>query len=91
MWKVTENKAANGQQDLRVKILLKEIAQYDHVHTASNFEAIFKKEVQEIPAKNNFSASLMYKIKALSDYEFEVWKMTTAGDFKSKMCVITKS
>jgi len=85
MWKLTENKSPKGQQEIKIKSLLKEMADYSYATYAEQFENQFKALVKEIPRSNNFSADLMYKVTRRNNKSVEVWKMTVAGDFKHKM------
>ena len=85
MWKLTENKAPKGQQELRVKLLLLEMAEVSWITYAGQFEDSFKQRIQEIPRTNNYSAELMYKVTQRNLKSIEVWKLTVTGDYKHKM------
>lgn len=84
-WKITENKSPKGQQEIKVKTLLKEMAEYSYATYAEAFENHFKQLVLDIPKTNNFSADVMFKVTQRNQKSVEVWKMTTTGDFNYKM------
>lgn len=85
MWKLTENKSPKGQQEIRVKILLSEMAEYSFATYAEQFENHFKEMVKQIPKSNNYSADLLFKITQRNLKSVEVWKLTVTGEFKHKM------
>lgn len=84
-WRITEHKCSQQNQELKVKILLKEMAEYSYATYAESFENHFKSLVQEIPKTNSFSADLLYKVTQRNMKSVEVWKMDVCGDFKYKM------
>lgn len=85
MWKLIENKTPKGIQELKVKLMLIDIANYTYATYSEAFESVFKQRIAEIPRTNNFSADLMFKCTTRNLKSVEIWKMTVAGDFKSKM------
>lgn len=85
MWILTENKCPKGQQEIKVKIMLQEMAEYTFAYDAESFERAFKDQIKEIPRTNNFSADLLFKITHRNNKSVEVWKMTIKGDFKEKL------
>ena len=85
MWKLTENKSPKGQQEIKVKILVKEMSQYSYAPYAEAFENHFKQLVKEIPRTNNFSADLLFKVIARNLKSVEVWKMKITGEFNYKL------
>lgn len=85
MWKVTEHKRSNQQQEIKVAQLVREMAEYSYATYAEQFENHFKERIQEIPRTNNFSADLLYQVTQRNHKSVEVWKMTTQRDFKYKM------
>lgn len=84
MWKLTENKTADTEQELKVKALLREMSD-SYAETAGEFENHFKQLVKDIPRSNNYSADLLYKLTPRNQKSVEVWKMTPKGDYKYKM------
>lgn len=87
-WKITEHKRPKSIQDKKVKALLQEMSEYSYATYASEFDYHFKQLVQEIPATNNFPASLMFKVTQRNLKSVEVWKMTAEGEFNFKMFTI---
>lgn len=86
MWIVKSHKEAKGQQDIQLKLLIKEMAEYTYATYAEQFETAFKSLIEtEIKATNNFKPSLMYKVTPRNQKSIEVWKMTVKGDFKEKL------
>lgn len=85
MWKLTEHKSPSGEQEIKVKILLKEMAAESYAWDAESFERKFILCLKELPRRNNFSADLMYKVTHRNTKSVEVWKLTASGDFKHKM------
>ncbi len=85
MWKIKQHKTPKSQQDLRVKVLLNEMAEYSYATNADEIELQFKRLIKEIPKTNSFEAGLMYKVTPRNKKSVEVWKMTVTGDFKTKM------
>lgn len=86
MWKVTSHKEPKGQQDIQLKMLIKEMAEYTYATYASQFEYAFESLIEtEIKATNSFKPSLMYKVTPRNQKSVEVWKLTVQGDFKEKL------
>lgn len=88
MWKLTENKAPKGQQELRVKILLREMSEYSYATNAQEFENHFKNRIKEIPRTNNYSADLLYGVKYHDQKLVEIWKKKVTGEFNYKMFTV---
>jgi len=84
-WQLTEHKSPNGKQEIEVKMLLKEMAEYTYATYAEAFEKHFNQLVKDIPKTNNYSADLLYKVTQRNLKSVEVWKMTITGEFKYKM------
>lgn len=84
-WKIEENKIPKNKQEIEVKQLLKEMAEYSYATYAEQFANHFKKLLEEIPKSNNFSADLLYKAKPISSKKVEIWKLTISGEYKTKM------
>lgn len=85
MWQLTQHRVPKGLQEISVKALLKEMAEYTYATYAESFESSFLSQLTDIPNKNNFSADLLYKVKQINSTSVEVWKMKPDGDFKYKM------
>lgn len=85
MWKVTEHKRSNQQQELNVVSLVKEMAEYTFASYAQQFIDSFKERLSEISRQNNFSADLLYRATQRNLKSIEIWKMDVQGDFKYKM------
>ncbi len=84
-WKITQHQKLKLQQDIRVKTLLQEMAEFTYATNADSFEIAFKWLIKEIPARNSFSADQVYRCTHRNWKSVEIWKMTVAGDFKDKM------
>lgn len=84
-WKVTEHKTSSQQQELNVKNLVKEMAEYSYATYAEQFINHFKDLIKDIPRKNNFSADLLYMVTQRNLKSVEVWKLNVQGDYKYKM------
>lgn len=84
-WKLTENKPPKSQQEIKVKMLLKEMAEYSYATYAESFINHFDILIKDVPRTNSFSADLMYKVTQRNHKSVEIWKMTTNGDFNYKM------
>ena len=85
MWKLIQNKTARGQQDIKVAIIVKEMAVNTYASYAEAFENHFKIRLKEISRTNNYSAELFYIIKTINLKNIEVWKVDVFGDLKHKM------
>lgn len=85
MWKITEHKSSQQQQELNVKILVKEMAEYSYATYAEQFETHFKDLIKQIPKTNCYSADLFYKATQRNLKSVEIWKMDIEGNFKYKM------
>lgn len=85
MWKLIEHTKIKGKQEIMVKQLLKEMAEYSYATYAEQFENHFNQLVKEIPRSNNYSADLLFKVTQRNHKSVEVWKMTVTGEFKYKM------
>ena len=84
-WQLIENRNPVGQQEIKVKMLLKEMAEYTYATYAEQFENHFKQLVKDIPRTNSFSAENAFKVKAKGMKSVEVWKMKLDGDYNYKM------
>jgi hypothetical protein len=87
-WKIERHKRGNGQQEIRVSILVDEMKE----HWASDSESwctTFKDRLQQIPKTNAFPAEYGYKATPRNQTSLEVWKMKTNGDFNYKMFTVT--
>lgn len=87
-WKIIEHREIKGQQDLRVKSLLREMCWYSYASYADEFIGQFNKLLKEIPRSNSYSADLMYSATQRNLKSLEVWKMFSDGNYKYKMYTI---
>lgn len=88
MWELVKHKEPKGLQDLEVKVLLNEMAEYTYATYALSFENSFKERIQKAVSKtNSFSASMVYKVVYNDEYSqtIDIWKTTVKGDLKQKM------
>lgn len=85
MWNLTVNREPKGQQEIKVKMLLKEMAEYSYATYAEAFQNHFNQLIKDIPRSNNYSADLIYKVTQRNLKSVEVWKMKPNGDFNYKM------
>lgn len=85
MWKIIEHKNPRHKQEIEVKSLLNEMSIYSYASYAEQFESHFKILVKDIPTSNGFTAENQYKVTPRNHKSVEVWKLTAAGDFKTKM------
>lgn len=85
MWKVTQHKTPKAQQEIKVSIAVKEMAQNTYATAAPAFIDAFKNRMAEIPRSNNFAAELLYQCKELCLYKVEIDKLDVQGNFKYKM------
>ena len=88
MWKITEHKIAKQQQELKVKALAKEMAEYSFATYAEQFINHFKALIKEIPKTNGYSADLLYKVTQRNLKSVEIWKMDVEGNYKYKMITL---
>lgn len=87
-WKIEQHKRGNGQQEIQVAIIVKEMK--DHWSTNSeSWISNFKDRLKEVPRKNIFSAELGYKATPINLCSLEVWKMKANGDLNYKMFTVT--
>lgn len=85
MWQITEHKCSNQTQEIKVAMIVKEMARYSYATYSGEFESHFKERIKEIPKYNSFPAQYLYRVKECGLKKVEVWKMNVAGDFKYKM------
>lgn len=85
MWKLTENKTPKNQQEIKVKQLLIEMAEYSYATYAEAFENHFKILIKDIPKTNSFKPEFMFKITQRNLKSVECWKLTVEGDFAYKL------
>ena len=88
MWKIIVHKQLQGQQELKVIALLKEMAQDSYATYADAFISHFQQLVKEIKATNKFTAEHAYKITPRNPESVECWKMTVSGEFKYKIATL---
>ena len=85
MWKITEHIAHKSKQDLKVKIMLNDLAEYGYATYAEQFENCFRLMLLEVKRANNYSADLMYKCTQRNLKSVEIWKLKVNGDFNKKL------
>lgn len=85
MWKITEGKSSSAQQEVKVKMIVREMAEGTYATYAEAFIEAFKDRLKEIPRTNVFSADHFYKCKEISLYSVEICKLDVKGDFKYRM------
>ncbi|MFC4262450.1 hypothetical protein ACFOWM_06160 [Ferruginibacter yonginensis] len=88
MWKVTEHKLSRQAQELKVSMLVKQMAQNTYATYADAFIEQFKSRINDIPRSNNYSANLLYECKWVNHYAVEVNKLDVEGNFKYKMFTV---
>lgn len=89
-WKIEQHKVFNNQQEIKVSILVKEMAE-TWANDSETWISAFKDKLKEIPRKNIFSAEFAYKATPRNHTSLEVWKMKANGDFNYKMFTVTKA
>lgn len=89
-WEIIKHRESAQRQDLGVMIKVREL-EYNGSADAESLIIEFKKKLTEIPQTNTFTASELYKMKAITNESVEVWKMTADGNEKLLMFTLTKS
>lgn len=85
MWKVTQHKVGNGQQEIQVSIMVKDMAANSYATYAGEFKELFATRIKEIRRTNNFEAWFRYKVIPQTDKILEVWKVKINDDLNYKM------
>ena len=87
MWKVTQHKVGNGQQEIQVSIMVKDMAANTYATYADQFKEHFASRIKEIRRTNNYEASFFYRVMEDTKHfkTIEVWKVTLDGSLKYKM------
>lgn len=85
MWKLTENKAPKNQQEIKVKQLLNEMAEYSYATYAESFKNHFETLIKDVKKTNSYSPEAMFKITQRNLKSVECWKMKPNGDFDYKL------
>ncbi len=88
-WNIQTHKVGTGQQEIQVKLLVKEM-QDTWATDAQTWGNAFKDRLKLIPKKNCFTAEYGYKATERNHTSLEVWKMKANGDFNYKMFTVTK-
>lgn len=89
-WNVIEHKRGNGTADIKVSIIVKEMA-YHQSSISDNWISNFIDRVKkEVPRTNTYSAEFSFKATPRNLHSLEVWKMKANGDFNYKMFTVTK-
>jgi hypothetical protein len=84
-WEIIEHKEPKGQQELKLKILLNEMAEYSYSTYAESFINHFSSLIMDIPKTNNFSANLMFAAVEINLKTIGIFKKSVLGDLKTKM------
>ncbi len=88
-WKIEQHKVCSGQQELNVRILVKDLVETTG-STSEEWISLFKSHLKKIPKTNSFSAENGYKATQRNLTSLEVWKMKANGDFNYKMYTVTR-
>lgn len=88
-WRIQYHKVGNGQQELQVSILVKEM-QETWAHDSESWCNSFTDKLKEIKKTNCFSAENGYKATPKNHTSLEVWKMKANGDYNYKMFTVTR-
>lgn len=87
-WKITKHKVGNGQQELKVSLIISGM-ENSYAYDSETFITAFKEKLQEVPRKNNFAAEFAFKGKPRNQTSLEIWKMKVSGDFNYLMFTVT--
>lgn len=87
-WNIQRHKVGNGQQEIKVSILIKELA-HTYAYNSESWCERFKDELKKIPRTNSFSAEYGFKATPRNEKSLEVWKMKANGEFNYKMYTVT--
>lgn len=87
-WKLTEHKVSSNQQELSVRILVKEMLEINITYSNEWIDR-FHSRLKDIKRKNIFSAEHAYKATPRNESSLEIWKMKTNGDYNYKMFTVT--
>ncbi|OJX55527.1 MAG: hypothetical protein BGO88_04755 [Flavobacterium sp. 38-13] len=88
-WNIERHKVGNGQQELQIAIIVREMETSFSTYSESWCNSFFN-QIKEIPRTNNFSAEYACRAYAIDTYTVEIWKMDTKGEKKYKMFTVTK-
>lgn len=89
-WKVEQHKRGNGQQEIKVSIIVKEMSS-SYASNSEEWINMFENRLKEIPKTNSFPAEYGFKGTPRNLKSLEVWKMKVNGDFNYKMFTVTKN
>lgn len=85
MWKVTKENRNFSSAELKVIVLVREIAEFTFATYAEQIIDQIHYQLPTIKRGNNFSADLMYKATQRNLKSIEVWKLDVQGNYKYKM------
>lgn len=88
-WNIQKHKIGNGQKELQVSIIVKEM-QETWAHDSESWCNTFKDKLKEIKRTNCFSAENGFKATQRNRTSLEVWKMKANCDYNYKMFTVTK-
>lgn len=88
-WKYTQHKRGNGQQEIKVSIMVKELI-YNQAHDTETWISLFKEKLAEIPRTNIYSAEFGYRAEAVDEKTIVVWKMKVNSDYNYKMFTLKR-
>jgi hypothetical protein len=87
-WKITLHKSTNGMLELQVMAEVRDMAEVTFATYAESLETQFKNGLKRIRGVNGYTAENMFKMKTITHYTIEIWKMTVIGEYKKKMCTL---
>lgn len=88
-WNIQRHKVGNGQQEIQVSILVKEM-QDTWASDSESWCNSFKDNFKKIKRTNCFSAENGYTAMPINHTSLEVWKTKASGDFNYKMFTLTR-
>lgn len=83
-WKLERHRVGNGQQELQVSIIVREMIDIWSTDSGS-WCGEFIKRISEIPRSNSYAAQYGYRAIPKDLHTVEVWKMKVNGDLNYKM------
>lgn len=86
-WTIERHRVGNGQQELQVSIIVREMID-TWAYNSESWCDHFKKRLSEIPRKNSYSAEFGYMPLPKDQNTVEVWKIKVNGDFNYKMYTV---
>ena len=86
-WTIERHKVGNGQQELQVAIIVREMIDTWATDSGS-WCGEFTKRISEIRRKNCYSAEYGYRAIPKDLHTVEVWKMKVNGDLNYRMFTV---